>query len=89
MPTQRRRTVVFASVAACAAALAPSAFAQEKYPSKPVTIVVPQAPGGANDAIARIVAAKLTEQTGQQFIVDNKPGAGGNIGMAGVAKARP
>ena len=89
MPTQRRRTVVLAGLAACAAALAPSAFAQEKYPSKPVTIVVPQAPGGANDAIARIVAAKLTEQTGQQFIVDNKPGAGGNIGMAGVAKARP
>jgi tripartite-type tricarboxylate transporter receptor subunit TctC len=63
--------------------------AQDKYPAKPVTIIVPQAPGGANDTIARIVAQKLTEQTGQQFLVDNKPGAGGNIGTAASAKARP
>jgi tripartite-type tricarboxylate transporter receptor subunit TctC len=72
---------------AALALLAASAFAQDKYPSKPVTIVVPQAPGGANDTIARIVAGKLTEQTGQQFIVDNKPGAGGNLGTALSAKA--
>lgn len=63
--------------------------AQDKYPARPVTIIVPQAPGGANDTIARIVAQKLTEQTGQQFLVDNKPGAGGNIGTAASAKARP
>jgi tripartite-type tricarboxylate transporter receptor subunit TctC len=63
--------------------------AQDKYPAKPVTIIVPQAPGGANDTIARIVAQKLTEQTGQQFLVDNKPGAGGNIGTAAAGKARP
>ena len=73
----------------CAVALASfSAVAQDKYPSKPVTVIVPQAPGGANDAIARIVAQKLTEALGQQFIVDNKPGAGGNIGTANAAKAR-
>jgi tripartite-type tricarboxylate transporter receptor subunit TctC len=71
------------------AAAAAAAFAQEKYPSKPVTVIVPQAPGGANDAIARIVAQKLTEQTGQQFLVDNKPGAGGNIGTAAAAKSKP
>ena len=70
------------------AALATAAAAQDKYPSKPVTVIVPQAPGGANDAIARIVAQKLTEQTGQQFIVDNKAGAGGNIGTAAAAKAK-
>jgi tripartite-type tricarboxylate transporter receptor subunit TctC len=63
--------------------------AQDKYPAKPVTIIVPQAPGGANDTIARIVAQKLTEQTGQQFLVDNKPGAGGNIGTAAAGKAKP
>ncbi|HEX6322146.1 MAG TPA: tripartite tricarboxylate transporter substrate binding protein, partial [Vicinamibacterales bacterium] len=71
------------------AAATAGAFAQDKYPSKPVTVIVPQAPGGANDAIARIVAQKLTEQTGQQFLVDNKPGAGGNIGTAAAAKGRP
>jgi hypothetical protein len=52
-------------------------------------VIVPQAPGGANDAIARIVEQKLTEQTGQQFLVDNKPGAGGNIGTAAAAKSKP
>lgn len=71
------------------AALAGPALADDKYPLKPVTLVVPQAPGGANDAIARIIAQKLMEQTGQQFIVDNRPGAGGNIGTAAAAKARP
>jgi len=65
------------------------AVAQEKYPVKPVTLIVPQAPGGANDTVARILAAKLSENFGQQFIVDNRPGAGGNIGTAAAAKARP
>jgi tripartite-type tricarboxylate transporter receptor subunit TctC len=79
-------------LAACLLALGSgcgaSAIAQDKYPSKTVTMIVPQAPGGANDTIARIVAQKLTEALGQQFIVDNKPGAGGNIGTAAAAKAR-
>ena len=69
--------------------LGATALAQDKYPSKPVTVVVPQAAGGANDAIARIVAQKLTELTGQSFVVENRPGAGGNIGTAYVAKAKP
>lgn len=81
-----RRTALLTLLAAT---FAGSAFAQDKYPSKPVTIVVPQAPGGANDTIARVIAQKLTEATGQQFIVDNKPGAGGNIGTAAAAKAKP
>ena len=66
-----------------------AAQAQDKYPSRPVTLIVPQAAGGANDAIARVVAQKLTEQTGQSFIVENRPGAGGNIGTALSAKAKP
>jgi tripartite-type tricarboxylate transporter receptor subunit TctC len=65
------------------------AMAQDKYPSRPVTVVVPQSAGGANDAIARILAQKLTETTGQTFIIDNKPGAGGNIGIANTARTRP
>lgn len=66
-----------------------SALAQDKFPNKPVTLVVPQAAGGANDAIARVVAQKLAEISGQSFVVENRPGAGGNIGTAFVAKARP
>ena len=69
--------------------LAFGAVAQDKYPAKPVTLIVPQAPGGANDTVARILAQRLSENLGQQFIVDNRPGAGGNIGTAAAAKARP
>lgn len=70
------------------AAMAEPAVADDRYPSKAVTVVVPQVAGGANDAIARIVAQKLSESTGQPFIVDNRPGAGGNIGTAFAAKSR-
>lgn len=65
-----------------------SASAEEKYPSKPVTLIVPQAAGGANDAIARVIAQKLTEQLGQSFIVDNRTGAGGNVGSVATARAK-
>ncbi len=65
------------------------ALAQEKFPSKPVTIIVPQAAGGANDTIARVIAQKLSEQTGQSFVVDNRTGAGGNVGTAAAARSRP
>ena len=68
--------------------LAGLALAQEKFPSRPVTIVVPQAAGGANDAIARVVAQKLSEQWGQTVLVENRPGAGGNVGTAFAAKAK-
>jgi len=73
---------------AFAAATLP-AVAQEKYPAKAVTVIVPQAPGGANDAIARIITQKLSGRMGQPFVVDNRPGAGGNIGTTIAAKARP
>ena len=66
-----------------------AALADDKYPSKPVTVIVPQAAGGANDAIARVVAQKLTELLGQSFIVENRTGAGGNVGTVAAARARP
>ncbi len=79
----------FLFAVAMAAATSGTAFAQDKFPSKPITIIVPQAAGGANDAIARILAQKLTEQLGQSFIVENRAGAGGNVGTVAAAKARP
>jgi len=71
-----------------ALALALPAFAQQ-YPAKPVRVIVPFAPGGGSDITARQFSAKLTEAFGQQFVVDNRGGAGGIIGMEMVARAVP
>jgi hypothetical protein len=71
----------------CAVCVTCAAAAQDKFPTKAVTIIVPQTPGGANDVLARLLAQKLTENLGQQFIVENRPGAGGNIGTVYAAKA--
>ena len=70
------------AVAACAAALFTSApaLAQAKYPAKPIKFIVPFAPGGGTDTVARVVAQKLTERHGYTVVVDNRSGAGGNLG---------
>ena len=80
-----RRTLTLAAVAA-AALLATGAHAQA-WPAKPVKIVVPYAPGGAVDVVTRKMAQKLTEQTGQSFVVENRPGGTGTIGALQVARA--
>jgi tripartite-type tricarboxylate transporter receptor subunit TctC len=61
----------------------------QQYPTKPVRIIVPFAPGGGSDFIGRFIAQKLTERLGQQFIVDNRPGAGGNLGAELALKSPP
>ena len=70
------------------ASFAAAALAQH-YPSQPVRVVVPFAPGGAVDVVARIVSKGLGDTLGQQLIVDNRGGAGGTIGTDIVAKAKP
>ena len=69
--------------------LAATAAQAQAYPARPIRFVVPYAPGGPLDLIARAIGQKLTEATGQAVVVDNKPGAGGNIGADIVAKAAP
>jgi tripartite-type tricarboxylate transporter receptor subunit TctC len=81
-----RRTLVAAGAAALAM---PSAFAQGAWPAKPVTIVVPFPPGGGTDAFARPLFATMTKNTGRQFVIDNKGGAGGTLGAGIAAKAAP
>ncbi len=77
------------ALAAPALLLARPAAAQAGWPGKPVTLVVPWAPGGSNDVVARLLAPHLEARFGQPFIVENRPGGGGSIGMGLVARARP
>src|SRR5262249_54813431 len=81
---------IHAAVLAVAFALAGTAVkADDKYPSKPVRIIVSFAAGGPTDTVARIMGARMGELLGQQFLVENKAGAGGNIGADVVAKSPP
>jgi tripartite-type tricarboxylate transporter receptor subunit TctC len=63
--------------------------AQSNYPNKPIRVIVPFAPGGASDFVARIMQPRLTELLGQPIVVENKPGAAGNIGVDAAAKSAP
>jgi tripartite-type tricarboxylate transporter receptor subunit TctC len=76
-------------IGAIALAAAGNVFAQASYPARPVTMVVGFAPGGGTDTVARVIARKLSESLGQQVLVDNKAGAGGNIAADFVAHAAP
>jgi tripartite-type tricarboxylate transporter receptor subunit TctC len=82
-----RRASGALALAALAAGIAPAASAQT-YPDRPVRLVVPWPPGGATDALGRMLAQRLTEKLGQTVIVDNKAGAGGNIGTAAFVREK-
>ena len=68
-------------------ALARTAEAEDPWPNRPVTLVVPWAAGGSTDAVARILAQRLSQDTGKSFVVDNRSGANGTIGFNTVARA--
>ncbi|WP_371925276.1 MULTISPECIES: Bug family tripartite tricarboxylate transporter substrate binding protein [Cupriavidus] len=76
-------------MAALAMCLGGAARAADNWPQKPITLIVPWAAGGSTDILARVLSEHLTRSLGQPVIVDNKPGASGNIGSAMVARARP
>ena len=94
---KRIRVVANIAIALCAplgaasmaSAQTPSTGSGQAYPVKPVRVVIPWPPGGSNDVVGRIVMQKVAESLGQQFVVDNRPGASGAIGAEPVAKAPP
>jgi tripartite-type tricarboxylate transporter receptor subunit TctC len=88
MKHDRRRFLELAAGAAALAAL-PSALRAQAYPSRPVRLVLGYAPGASPDIVSRLTAQWLTERLGQQVFVDNRPGAGSNIGTEAVVRARP
>ncbi|KAI3599021.1 BUG/TctC family periplasmic protein [Cupriavidus necator H850] len=89
MQPNRRRAVALLLSASLAALTSQSVLAADPYPAKPIRLVVPFAAGGTTDILARAVAAELARLPGWNVVVDNKPGAGGNIGADLVAKAAP
>lgn len=80
---------VFAICIAALACLAGGSAAAQNYPTRPIRLVVPFTPGGSTDILARLIGQKLGETWGQQVIIDNRPGAGGNIGVELTAKSTP
>src|SRR5262245_45166975 len=84
--------VLHAVPAAClcfSLAMLPRPVAAQDFPAKPVRWIVPYSPGGSSDFLARLIAQKLAESWRQQVVVENRPGAAGNIGTEAVAKAPP
>lgn len=84
-----RRQIIAGCFTACAGILPGLALAEGKYPERPITIVVPSAPGGTTDFTARLISDQLSRSLGQPVVIDNKPGASGNIGGQIVARAKP
>ena len=88
-PILRARLALLAVLAIVGAATATLVGAQAPFPSRPVKLVIPFPPGGSLDNVGRLIAQKLSESWGQQVVVENRPGAGGNVGADAVAKSVP
>src|SRR5262245_54292471 len=84
-----RRQFVRLSAAAAALPIASHPTWAQAYPSRPVRVIVPFGPGGGTDIVARLIGQWLSERLGQQFVIENRPGAGGNIGTEAVVRAAP
>jgi tripartite-type tricarboxylate transporter receptor subunit TctC len=89
MKLPHRRQFLHLAAGAAALPVVASIARAQAYPTRPVRIVVGFAPGGPNDINARLISQRLSERLGQQFIVDNRPGAAGNIAMESVVKSPP
>ena len=85
----QRRTLIARAAGALAAALPFGVFAQAAYPNKPIRLIVPFAPGGTTDIVARVLSEKISAALGQTFIVDNRGGGGGSIGAVEISRAAP
>jgi tripartite-type tricarboxylate transporter receptor subunit TctC len=83
----RRRRFLFLTAGAAAVPFIAGIAKAQPYPARPVRVIVPLSPGGPTDVFARIVAGNLSRSLGQQFYVENHPGAGGNLGMGAGARA--
>src|SRR5258708_12599724 len=83
----RRLLLALALIAVLLGFAPTSAFAQ--YPTKPIRFIVPWGPGSGPDVTSRIVATELSARLGQQIVIDNRPGAGGTVGMALISRAAP
>jgi len=89
MPSSQRHNVLITVMFALMMFVGAAETSAQPYPSKPIKIVVPFTPGGSNDVLARTIAQKLSESWGRPVVVENRPGAAGNIGADAVAKAAP
>jgi tripartite-type tricarboxylate transporter receptor subunit TctC len=88
MKLPRRQFLQFAAGAATLSAMSRLARAQA-YPSRPVRVIVGQAAGSGSDAVARLIGQFLSERLGQQFVIENRPGAAGNIATEGAVRSLP
>ena len=84
-----KRSIQIALAACLTLAAFATAYAQSNYPTKPIRLIVPFPPGGGTDILARLIGTKLTETVGWQIVIDNRGGAGGNIGLQSAAQAAP
>jgi tripartite-type tricarboxylate transporter receptor subunit TctC len=84
-----RRTFLHLAAAAAALSVASGIVLAQTYPTRPVRLIVPFGPAGATDIAARLIGQWLSERLGQQFVIENRPGAGGNVGTEAVVRAAP